>query len=407
MCWVLKSVLSDNGTRFTQTGYNSNKRSTRKFIGGYQQGKRCFARLGSFASTCSFVSNPGSWFLWKCPRGRSGASQQTNADANQYISDTARDHRNGSVFILHSIHDHRAYQAVLGSWRTALQGEHICFTFLVFVVDIQLTVISIHKYFSFVKPLRIIITHDRTLLIIIVVWLSAFACSIGPILGWTEIAYKSSASMCGPRYPHNAAEISHTVFLLCVVYTFPILAMIFLYWRIIRAVKRHCQRIRDTAIIDDRGILAQKKIIITLVFVVAVFVACWTPFFIYGVLTLVMDVSRFSRHFLRSAYICGFLYSVCNPIILGARNPRFRRGFKELVTFRRIRRSSLQSPVGAGAVADAVSGSSQSESPLRRPSSDYLAEKRCSVWFLSSQNSLLSLEPEPRRRKLRWIETNL
>ena len=270
-----------------------------------------------------------------------------------------------------------------------------------------LTVISIHKYFSIVKPLRIIITHDRTLLIIIVVWLSAFACSIGPILGWTEIAYKSSASMCGPRYPHNAAEISHTVFLLCVVYTFPILAMIFLYWRIIRAVKRHCQRIRDTAIIDDRGILAQKKIIITLVFVVAVFVACWTPFFIYGILTLVMDVSRFSRHFLRSAYICGFLYSVCNPIILGARNPRFRRGFKELVTFRRIRRSSLQSPVGAGAVADAVSGSSQSESPLRRPSSDYLAEKRCSVWFLSSQNSLLSLEPEPRRRKLRWIETNL
>lgn len=264
-----------------------------------------------------------------------------------------------------------------------------------------LTVISVHKYFSIVHPLKKMITHDRSLLIIIVVWLSAFACAIGPILGWTEIVYKPSSSMCGPSYPHNASEMSHTVFLLCCVYLFPVLAMTFLYWRIARAVKLHCQRIRDTAIIDDRGILAQKKIIITLVFVVAAFVACWTPFFIYGVLTLVTDVTLFSRHFLRSAYICGFLHSVCTPIILGARNPRFRRGFKELVTFRGIRRNSLS-------FTAARAGSSQCESP-RRPSSDYLAEKRCSVWFLSSQNSLLSLEPEPtyRRRKLRWIETYL
>ncbi|KAL9966850.1 hypothetical protein ACROYT_G024980 [Oculina patagonica] len=286
-------------------------------------------------------------------------------------------------------------------------GEPLC-KFNGFVVPFwfassifTLTAISIHKYFSIVKPLRKIITQRRTLLIIILVWVSAFACSIGPILGWTRIVYKSSSCMCGPRYPRNALEISHTLFLLSVVYTFPIIAMIFLYWRIINAVKTHCQRIRDTAIIDDRGILAQKKIIITLLFVLAAFVACWTPFFMYGILTLVTDASQLSRHFLRSAYICGFLYSVCNPIILGARNPRFRRGFKELITFQRIRRPSL-SPAGAGYSPQSVGD--------RRPSADYLAEKRCSVWFLSSsQNSLLRLEPAVphRRRKLRWIETNL
>ncbi|KAJ7380193.1 hypothetical protein OS493_010904 [Desmophyllum pertusum] len=264
-----------------------------------------------------------------------------------------------------------------------------------------LTAISIHKYFSIVKPLRRIITQRRTLLIIVVVWVSAFACSIGPILGWTEIVYKST-SMCGPRFPRNALEISHTLFLITVVYTFPIAAMIFLYWRIIKAVKSHCQRIRETAIIDDRGILSQKKIIITLLFVLAAFIACWTPFFIYGILTLVTDANRpLSRHFLRSAYICGFLHCVCSPIILGARNPRFRRGFKELITFQRIRKPWL-SPAGAG-------GYPQSVREPRRPSADYLAAKRCSVWFLSSQNSLLRLEPElpNRRRKVGWIESNL
>ena len=264
-----------------------------------------------------------------------------------------------------------------------------------------LTVVSIHKYFSIVKPLRKIITPRRTLIIIVLVWVSAFACSVGPILGWTEIVYKSSSCMCGPRFPRNALDISYTLFLVSVVYTFPIVAMIILYWRIIKAVQSHCQRIRDTAIIDDRGILAQKKIIITLLFVLVAFIACWTPFFIYGILTLVTDASRLSRHFLPFAYICGFLYSVCNPIILGARNPRFRRGFKELITFQRIRRPSL-SPSGAG--------SSKQSDVDRHPSADYLAERRCSVWFLSSsQNSLLRLEPEipQRRRKLRWIETNL
>lgn len=264
-----------------------------------------------------------------------------------------------------------------------------------------LTAVSIHKYFSIVKPLRKIITPRRSLIIIVMVWVSAFACSIGPVLGWTEIVYKSSSCICGPRFPRNALDISYTVFLVSVVYKFPIVAMIILYWRIIKAVKSHCKRIRDTAIIDDRGILAQKKIIITLLFVLVAFIACWTPFFIYGILTLVTDASRLSRHFLRSAYICGFLYSVCNPIILGARNPRFRRGFKELITFQGIRRPS-RSPSGAGL-------RKQSEGD-RRPSADYIAERRCSVWFLSSsQNSLLRLEPElpQRRQKLRWIETNL
>lgn len=122
-----------------------------------------------------------------------------------------------------------------------------------------LTAISRHKYFSIVKPLRMIIIQRRSLLIILVVWASALACSIGPIFGWTEIVYKSSSSICGPRFPRSALEVSHTVFLISVVYTIPILAMILLYWRIIEAVKSHCKRICDTAIIDDRGILAQKK----------------------------------------------------------------------------------------------------------------------------------------------------
>lgn len=263
-----------------------------------------------------------------------------------------------------------------------------------------LTVICIHKYLSVVKPLRRIFTNRPFLFIMIMIWISAFACSVGPILGWTTIVYRHSAGMCCPRDPQNVREISHAVFMSCVAYIFPTIAMAILYCKIIAAVKSHCKRIRETAIIDDRGILAQRKSIITIFYVLAAFVICWAPYFIYGILTLVPHRVGFSSYFLRIAYTCGFLYNVCTPIILFARNPRFRRGFKELVTLQRINRPPFLSP---------ESSIPQNCESSRRSSAEYLAEKRCSVWFLSSQSSLLSIEPEPcyRRRKLRWIETYL
>ena len=286
------------------------------------------------------------------------------------------------------------------SW---ILGDSLCqlngfmFPFWLCSSIFTLSAIGIHKYFSVAMPLRKIITQRRVFIVMIAAWIAASACSVGPVLGWTEIVYQSSSATCGSRFPQNGMEISHTIFLLFAVYIAPIVGTAFLYWRIIRAVKSHCRRIRDTAIIDDRGILAQRKIVITLIFVFATFVACWTPFFVYGILTLATDPTRLSRHFVHSVYTCGFLFSACNPVIVATRNPRFRRGFKELLTFY-ILRSHSNADLNQRGYAK-----------LRRPSEDYRTEKRCSVWFMSSRSSLLSLEPEPvnRRRKLRWIETNL
>ena len=141
-----------------------------------------------------------------------------------------------------------------------------------------LTVICIHKYLSVVKPLRRIFTHRRIIFIMIMIWISAFTCSIGPILGWTTIVYRHSVGMCCPRDPQNVREISHAVFISCVAYIFATIAMAILYCKIIAAVKSHCKRIRKTSIIDDRGILAQRKIIITILYVLAAFVICWAPY---------------------------------------------------------------------------------------------------------------------------------
>ena len=90
--------------------------------------------------------------------------------------------------------------------------------------------------------------------------------------------YRHSVGMCCPRDPQNVREISHAVFISCVAYIFATIAMAILYCKIIAAVKSHCKRIRKTSIIDDRGILAQRKIIITILYVLAAFVICWAPY---------------------------------------------------------------------------------------------------------------------------------
>ena len=263
-----------------------------------------------------------------------------------------------------------------------------------------LTVISVHKYFSVVKPLRRIITRRRAILMIILVGLGAFSCAIGPLIGWGSINFNVVSSMCGPDNSYEIPRTVYVIFLMSIAYAIPVLIMGFLYWRIFKAVNLHCHRIRDTAIIDVRGVLTQKQMITTLFIILTTFIVCWTPFFVYAVIMLATDFSgtSFSRPFLRAAYICGFLHSILNPVVLGARNPRFRRGFKEIVQCKWV-----------GKAHDSTTSNGNIPGRAVRPSVDYLAERRCSVWYLSTQQSLLSLEQEkPQRRlKLRWIETNL
>ena len=266
-----------------------------------------------------------------------------------------------------------------------------------------LVVVSLHKYFSVVKPLKRIVTRRRAVFMVLLVWLGAFACAIGPALGWGNIQFLNVVSgACPHRAPTDTFPTTvYVIFLVIVAFGVPVITMAILYWRVFRAVKSHCQRIRETAIIDVRGVLTQKHITTTLFIIWIASVLCWVPFLVYAVtmITTEFEATQFSRPLLRAAFVCGFSQCVLNPVLLGLRNPRFRRGFKDIALCKWREKASTSSAAFNGFPARAT----------RSQSVDYLAEKRCSVWFLSTQQSLLSLEAEqPQRRlKLRWIETNL
>lgn len=262
--------------------------------------------------------------------------------------------------------------------------------------------LSVHKYFSIKKPARRIITTRRALIMIIVSWIVAGLCAAVPFIGWNRIIFKPYSKFCAPAPSETTAQYVHVIFLFFISYILPIVVVAYLYVRIFQAVSTHRKLIRKTRVIDDRGILGQKRILVTICIVFVVSMLFWTPFYCHSLLVLTVGVGTKSHHLLRFTYICGFLSNACNPVIYFLRNPRFRRGFIEILSCYRLR----YFPNGKQLNSSRFSSSSviSRDVPV-----GYLAEKRCSMWYFSGENSLLNIIPvEPERRlKLRWIETNL
>lgn len=272
-----------------------------------------------------------------------------------------------------------------------------CFMLQFWFLECVFTLIalSLHKYLSVFKPLKRIMNRKRTFIVIICTWIVAFLCAIGPVLGWENISNQSEAATCYFNNPTTTLHFTHVIFFSAIAYIIPLIGIIIIYFTVIRVIQKHFKRIRDTGIIDDKGIRAKRRIVITISIVIFVFFLCWTPFFVNSVMTLL----NVERDFLRGALYCGFSFSVLNPIILVLRNPRFKRGFGEILTCSFFREGS-QVDLGT---------SFSSNLSQTNPSFDYIEERRCSAWYMSTQKNLLSLEPAPpeRRLKLRWIETNL
>jgi len=86
----------------------------------------------------------------------------------------------------------------------------------------------------------------------------------------------------------------------------------------------------QNAIISQSRTTAQKRTACTFLMIFLSYFISWTPFFIYGLLTLASGKDGLAGQYLTAAYILGFSNSVHNPIIFAFRNKNFRDRFKEI-----------------------------------------------------------------------------
>lgn len=143
--------------------------------------------------------------------------------------------------------------------------------------------ISIHKCISITRPFSRFMTPRRILVMIAVTWIWSTAYAVGGAAGWTINMYKKGASQCGPTYPSNITQLTHSVVNTLLNLVIPIGVTFFCYSRVFYEIRKHMSRMRENTNIDVNSSWSQqKRISVTLLLVMIIFVMCWTPYIFYS-----------------------------------------------------------------------------------------------------------------------------
>ena len=220
-------------------------------------------------------------------------------------------------------------------------------TMLSFVSSVMsLAMIAVNRYFYVVqwKSHSFIFTPRRSMLFVGIVWLICVLLSIPPLFGWAEYRYIPGKSYCFVSW---SSDVYYMYFMLTTCFFGPLSVVFASYFKILKFTREAKRRLNlhrekkkyqegpETAQGNDVPVNQRKrtlfnmtqdeiKITNTLLIVVAVFLACWTPFAI----TMFIDVySPFSlpRSVDMSTLLLGYANSMCNPLVYGIRNQAFRR----------------------------------------------------------------------------------
>ena len=210
----------------------------------------------------------------------------------------------------------------------------------------SLALIAINRYFYVVQwtSYPSIFTPRRSMLFVGIVWLICVLLSIPPLFGWAEYRYIPGKSYCFVSW---SSDVYYMYFMLTTCFFGPLSVVFASYFKILKFTREAKRRLNlhsekkkyqegpETVQGNDVPVNQRKrtlfnmtqdeiKITNTLLIVVAVFLACWTPFAI----TMFIDVySPFSlpRSVDMSTLLLGYANSMCNPLVYGIRNQAFRR----------------------------------------------------------------------------------
>ncbi|XP_059161633.1 histamine H2 receptor-like [Physella acuta] len=192
--------------------------------------------------------------------------------------------------------------------------------------------ISIHKYFSIVRPLHNPLTLKYIVSMMVAAWLWAAVVATLNIM-FLKVEYKPGTSQCGPLYPHNTETYIIHVIIQITCLILPFIILVFCYVKIFREIKALSKRLRAHSSAEDVAIFAQEKAVaVTMFIVLATFFIMALPYLAYSnYTTIVKNKKHFSSYFNPVAYTFLYLSSMCNPIIYAFRSQAFREGYKEIL----------------------------------------------------------------------------
>ncbi|XP_029474243.1 sphingosine 1-phosphate receptor 3 [Rhinatrema bivittatum] len=235
------------------------------------------------------------------------------------------------------------------------------FSLLAIAIERHLTMIKMRPYDANKKY--------RVFLLIGTCWLISFTLGALPILGWNCINNLPDCSTILPLYSKRYVAFCISIFMLI------LLAIVILYARIYTLVKSSSRRVTN-----HNNSERSMALLRTVVIVVSVFIACWSPLFILLLIDVACKAKECAVLYKANWFIAlAVLNSAMNPIIYTLASKEMRRAFFRLVCGCLVKNNATRSLPIQPTPDQSRSKSSSSSSPKQKEDLPQVAVAPCII----------------------------
>nr|XP_028584287.1 melanopsin [Podarcis muralis] len=206
---------------------------------------------------------------------------------------------------------------------------------------ITLTVIALDRYFVITRPLASIgvMSKKKALLILLGVWLYSLAWSLPPFFGWSAYVPEGLLTSCSWDYITFTPSVrAYTMLLFCFVFFIPLIAIIYSYFFIFRAIRntnRAVQTIssdgtKESQRLSQRMTNEWKMAKVALV-IILLYVLSWSPYSMVALLAFAGYSHVLTPLMNTIPAVIAKASSIYNPIVYAIAHPKYRKAIAKFL----------------------------------------------------------------------------
>ncbi|XP_074855682.1 melanopsin [Carettochelys insculpta] len=254
---------------------------------------------------------------------------------NLAISDFLMSITQAPIFFATSLHKH---------WIFGKKGcELYAFCGALFGITSMITLmaIALDRYFVITRPLAsiVVMSKKKALIILLAVWLYSLAWSLPPFFGWSAYVPEGLLTSCTWDYMSFTPSVrAYTMLLFCFVFFIPLIAIIYSYVFIFKAIKNANKAVQNIGSDDNKVSQRQyqkmknewKMAKIALI-VILLYVISWSPYSAVALVAFAGYAHVLTPFMNTIPAVIAKASAIHNPIIYAITHPKYRTAIAKYV----------------------------------------------------------------------------